>query len=228
MHFEVLVEDKSGEIALNFILEKILGANNREHSWKLHPYKGIGRIPGDLHRQPDPRTRVLLNKLPALLRGYGRYERSLGPQSSEFSVVVVVDLDRKNCTQFKRQLLDVLEACDPRPTTLFRIAIEESEAWLLGDTEAVRGAYPKAKASILRGYVQDSICGTWEVLADAVFPGGSAKLRKQGYPNTGTAKCEWAQKIAPRLDVERNRSKSFQVFRDGIKNLATMESQATP
>ena len=138
MHFEVLVEDKSGSIALDFILEKILGVNHTEHSWRLHPYKGIGHIPRNLHRQPDPGTQMLLNNLPALLRGYGC---SLGPQSS---VVVVVDLDRKNCMQFKRQLLDVLEACHPRPNTLFRIAIEESEAWLLGDAKAVTEAYPMA------------------------------------------------------------------------------------
>lgn len=45
MHFEVLVEDKSGSIALNVLLEKILGVNGHGHSWKLHPFKGIGRIP---------------------------------------------------------------------------------------------------------------------------------------------------------------------------------------
>ena len=40
VHLEVLVEDRSGSIALEIILEKILGKNHSEHSWKIHPYQG--------------------------------------------------------------------------------------------------------------------------------------------------------------------------------------------
>ena len=215
MHFEVLVEDKSGSIALNVLLKKILGVNGQGHSWKLHPFKGIGRIPKNLHTVPNPRKKLLLNHLPMLLRAYGR---SLQPESS--CVVVVVDLDTQDCVAFKQELPSVLAACKPPPTTLFRIAIEESEAWLLGDRDAVKAAYPKAKEPVLGGYMQDSICGTWEVLADAVHPGGSAQLKSAGYPIAGQAKCEWARKITPHVDVNRNRSKSFQVFRDGVRSLA--------
>lgn len=215
MHFEVLVEDKSGSIALGVLLQKILGANGHSHSWKLHPYKGIGRIPKNLQVVPDPRKRFLLNHLPMLLRGYGR---SLRPGSN--CVVVVVDLDTRDCAAFKQELLGVLAACKPPPTTLFRIAIEESEAWLLGDRDAVRAAYPRAKDAVLSGYRQDSICGTWEVLADAVHPGGAKQLKKAGYPIAGKAKCEWARNITPHMDVNGNRSESFQVFRDGVRGLA--------
>ena len=215
MHFEVLAEDRSGSIALNVVLEKILGANGRDHSWRIHPYKGVGRIPGDLRGARDPTKRLLLDQLPRLLRGYGRNQR----RETE-CVVVVVDLDDRDCTTFKHELLDVLEACDPRPRTLFRIAIEESEAWLLGDREAVVAAYPSARESILEGYVQDSICGTWEVLADAVHAGGSAQLRKAGWPSPGRAKCDWAAAIAPHMDVDRNLSTSFRAFRDGVRGLA--------
>ena len=130
------------------------------------------------------------------------------------------DLDRGDCATFKQELLTVLNACNPRPRTLFRIAIEEGEAWLLGDRRAVKAAYPDAKDAVLDGYSQDSICGTWEVLADALHPGGSAHLQRTGYPIAGKAKCEWAGRIAPRMDVNRNRSPSFRVFRDGVKGLA--------
>ena len=215
MHFEVLVEDQSGGIALDVVLEKILGKSGQSHSWRLHPYKGIGRIPANLHAVPNPRKRLLLNHLPRLLRGYGR---SLQPGRD--CVLVVVDLDTQDCIKLKQDLLGVLQACNPRPTTLFRIAIEEGEAWLLGDRDAVKAAYPNAKDPVLNGYAQDSICGTWEVLADAVHPGGSAPLKRAGYPTAGRAKCDWARNIAPRMDVSRNRSKSFQVFRDGVRRLA--------
>ena len=171
MHFEVLVEDQSGSIALEAILKNILGENNNLHSWKLIPYKGLGRIPKNLRGVTDPSKRILLDRLPKLLRGYGK---SL-PESS--SVIVVVDLDDRDCVAFKQELLNVLKACDPQPNALFRIAIEESEAWLLGDRNAVKAAYPKARDAILDGYVQDSICGTWEVLADAVHTGGSVRLK---------------------------------------------------
>ena len=40
------------------------------------------------------------------------------------------------------------------------------------------------------------------------------------YPGAGKAKCEWARRIAPHMDVDRNRSKSFQVFRDEVRRLA--------
>ena len=133
---------------------------------------------------------------------------------------MVVDLDTQNCLAFKQELLDKLAECNPRPRTLFRIAIEESEAWLLGDRKALKKAYPKARDSVLNGYKQDSICGSWEVLAEAVNRGGLAPLKRAGYPEVGEAKCEWARNIAPHMDVDQNQSKSFQVFRDGIRKLA--------
>ena len=219
MHFEILVEDASGKIALESILEKILGPDRQDCSYRILSYKGIGRIPRDLRGTTDPQKRILLDRLPRLLRGYGK---SL--QDFPAAVVVVVDLDEKDCRVFKQEMLDILNACNPPPTTLFRIAIEEGEAWLLGDREAVKAGYPRAKGQVLNAYAQDSICGTWEKLADAVHPGGSQKLKQLGWPYTGQAKCEWAEKIAPHLDVEVNLSRSFQVLRDGIRNLAGIET----
>ncbi|MFC1508577.1 DUF4276 family protein [Candidatus Omnitrophota bacterium] len=215
VHFEILVEDMSGKIALESILRKILGTNEQNHTFKIISYKGIGHIPKDLRGMTDPQKRILLDRLPKLLRGYGK---SL--QNFSAALVVVVDLDEKDCLKFKQEMLNILNVCNPKPTTLFRIAIEEGEAWLLGDRNAVKAAYPRAKDQVLNAYHQDSICGTWEKLADAVFPGGSQKLKSLGYPPIGQTKCEWAKKIAPHLDVESNQSRSFQVFRNGIRNLA--------
>ena len=213
MHLEVLVEDQSGSIALESILKKILGANEKAHSWRIHPYKGIGRLPKNLFGVTNPVNRLLLDQLPKLLQAYGK---SL-PDSS--AVVVVVDSDNRDCLTFKQELINVLNRCNPRPRTLFRIAIEESEAWLLGDRAALKTAYPNVKDAVLDSYVQDSICGTWEVLADAVHPIGSRRLKRSG-PLAGKAKCEWATNIGPHLNVNLNQSKSFQVFRDGVRNLA--------
>ncbi len=214
MNFEVLVEDRSGSILVESTLEKILGKNGVAHSWNIHRFKGIGHLPRNLNKASNPRSQLLLNNLPHLLRGYGRR-----PQGS-LAVIVVADSDNRDCIVFKLELLSVLNSCNPPPTTLFRIAIEEGEAWLLGDHAAIKLAYPNAKDAALNSYVQDSVCGTWEVLADAVHPGGSSPLKSVGYPVAGIAKCDWARKIAPHMEIDRNKSKSFQVFRDGVRKLA--------
>lgn len=137
-------------------------------------------------------------------------------------MIVVVDLDAQDEVRLRAQLEGVLEAFPPgapKPITRFCLAIEEGEAWLLGDAEAIKAAYPKAKLKPLRAYKQDSICGTWEVLADVVYPGGVKKLKPQGYPLVGKVKCEWAEKIAPRLTLEENRSPSFQALLSVIRAL---------
>lgn len=79
-----------------------------------------------------------------------------------------------------------------KPHVLFRIAIEEMEAWLLGDREAVLREFPRAKQAVLNAYVQDSVCGTWETLADAVFPGGHKELKRRGFAAVGKQECSRA------------------------------------
>lgn len=215
MHFEVLTEDSSGSVVVETILEKIFRDYRSIHTWEVRSYRGLGRIPKNVKGKTDPRKRILLDRLPDILAGYGR---SL--QHWEAAVIVVVDLDSRDCITFKQELTSLLDKCVPAPSTIFRIAIEEIEAWLLGDRRAVTTAYPLAKPRILNSYVQDGIVGTWEVLADAVHPGGARSLKEKGYPEIGRAKHKWAEEIAPHMDVYRNRSKSFQVFRDGVRRLA--------
>ncbi len=218
MHFEILVEDASGELLVGSLLPKILGKNGDPHTWRTHAYKGIGRIPRDLRGKTDPWKRILLDRLPKVLAGYGRSHQEL-----DTAVVVVVDLDDRDCIDFKRELLQIQKRCHPRPRVLFRLAIEETEAWLLGDRNAIIKAFPRAKINVLHSYRQDSICGTWETLADALFPGGSHALRAKGYPRIGEEKCRWASLIGRHLDVESNQSPSLRVFRLGLLKLSGAE-----
>jgi len=131
----------------------------------------------------------------------------------------VLDSDRKNCTKFLAELKAIADSCNPAPLTMFRLAIEEVEAWYFGDKQAVITAYPKAKTAILDEYVQDSICSTWELLADALYPGGSAAIKKEGWPLPGQVKHEWAENIGPLLDLDRNASPSFHKLKDGLRRL---------
>lgn len=210
MHIEFLVEDRSGKEALQLLLPKIISSS--EHSYRVISYRGIGELPKDLRTTQDPRKRILLHQLPRLLQGYGR-------TPGIDAVVVVVDSDRRPCAEFLSELQALLRNCHPVPRTLFRLAIEELEAWLLGDPTAVLQAYPAARRKILDGYEPDSICGTWEALADCVHVGGSVSLVREGYSAAGRAKAEWASRIAANIDPDRNASPSFQKFVSGVRRL---------
>lgn len=213
MHIEILVEDSSGKTLLEYLVPKIVGEWGQPHSWNIHHYKGIGRIPPGLTTQGDPTKRILLDQLPRLLQGYGK-------TPGIDAVVVVMDTDRRHCGDFLAELKALAANCRPSPNTLFRLAIEEVEAWYLGDQAALFAAFPKAKHRVLDAYVQDSVCGTWEILADVVHPGGSAAIKKAGWPLPGQVKHEWARQIGPLLDVDNNLSPSFRKFRDGMRRLA--------
>lgn len=215
MHFEILVEDGSGKILLKVILEKMFGLRGVNHLWDIRAFKGIGRLPRNHTEAKTVKSDLLLNNLPKLLKAYGRSLRA------GHAVVVVLDLDRENCRALKSDLTGILNDCNPAPKTLFRIAIEEMEAWILGDRKAILQAYPKAKTTVLDSYVQDSICGTWEKLADALYAGGSTKIKNHGWRLPGRLKSEWAENIGPLMDINNNRSVSFQVFRDGLRSLST-------
>lgn len=215
MHFEVLVEDQSGEKALKILMPKIIGG---QHTFCIHFYKGIGDIPPKLKSKTDVSKRILLDQLPRLLRGFGKTFANY-PADYPAAVIVVCDLDHRCLKTFRQELLGALNSCNPRPETRFCIAIEEGEAWLLGDIPAIKAAYPKAKDNILNGYQNDSICGTWELLADAVFTGGSNALKKKGGQAVGKEKSDWAKKITLYMDIEQNASPSFCYFRDKIRKL---------
>ena len=215
MHLEVLVEDASGKAALDILIPKIIGG---QHTFHVRAYKGIGRIPRNLTSSANASHRILLNQLPRLLRGYGKTFDGYAA-GYESAVIVVCDLDDKCLKAFRQELFAVLNACNPKPETRFCIAIEEGEAWLLGDLAAIKAAYPKAKGGVLNRYRNDSICGTWELLADATCPGGSSGLVSSGWRAVGREKSRWSENIAPRMDVDNNASPSFQYFRRKLREL---------
>jgi hypothetical protein len=215
VHLEILIEDLSGKKALDVLIPKLTTA---EDTFRIHSYKGIGRIPKNMRDPEDASRRILLDNLPKLLKGYGRTFSGY-PPTSPATVVLVCDLDDKTFDAFLEDLNGILSACHPAPTTRFCIAIEEGEAWFLGDNQALKAAYPNAKDQVLESYVQDSICGTWETLADAVYQGGEKALSAKGWQAVGAEKSRWAENIAPRMDIDNNNSPSFAFFRDTVRSL---------
>ena len=212
MHFEILVEDQSGKVALDILVPKIIGD---KHTFDVKSYKGVGRIPVKMNNSVNASKRILLSNLPRLLAGYGK-------SWHEYPAVVIVvcDLDGKCLKNFRSELIGLLDNCSLRPETRFCIAIEEGEAWFLGDIPAIKQAYPKAKDAVLKTYMSDSICGTWEKLADAVYKGGSQSLSNQGWHVIGAEKSAWSEKITPYMDLDNNTSPSFNYFLGKLRELA--------
>lgn len=216
MHFEILVEDQSGKQALDILVPKIIG---NDHTFVVHPYKGVGRIPKNLGANGHANKRILLDQLPRLLRGYGKTFANY-PANYPAAVILVCELDDKCLKAFRQELFVLLVACNPQPESRFCIAIEEGEAWFLGDIPAIKSAFPRAKDAVLSAYVNDSICGTWEYLADAVYNGGSTALSSKGWQVVGAEKSKWSERISPHMDVATNASPSFVYFRQKMLELA--------
>ncbi|MBF0272629.1 MAG: DUF4276 family protein [Magnetococcales bacterium] len=220
MHFEILVEGQAELTVLSILMAQIVGPYQEPHTWRIHKHRGLGKLP-DASRSPvNPKDATLLHNLPEKLRAYGR------DMSDDEMVVVLVDLDdRPDCYAFKKELVNLLSACPKPPPCLFRIAVEELEAWFLGDAAAIRSAFPGASQAALESYVQDSQCGTWEKLAEVIHPGGMAALTALGgrigkrSPVALQQKHRWAKEMAMEMDVERNVSPSFQCFRDGLRGV---------
>ena len=217
MHFEVITEDRSGGYVAEILMEKLLCGS--QHTKKVRSAAGLGHIPPkkELDKAPDPKIKMLLPKLRQWLKAYGKLFQH-APE--DYAVVILVDADKRDCRKFLQNLEDLLVGVNPRPQCLFRLAIEEIEAWFLTCPGALESAGYRVKERTLVGYRPDSVCGAWEKLADVIYPGGAKKLNALRYPRIGKVKCEWAKKITPHIDIERNPSPSFQKFCEGIRRLA--------
>jgi len=201
MHIEFLVEEPSAEVALQNIIPKIL---KPDVSFFIHPHQG----------KPD-----LLEKLPDRLRGY----KSWLPK--DWRIVVLVDADDEDCREIKGKLeetaRDIRLITKSRATpgsqfqVLNRLAIEELEAWFIGDVEALHAAYPRVSLNLGNKtkyrYPDEILGGTWEAL--------ERELQKVGYYSGGYSKISGARDISVNMVPERNRSKSFQLFSQGLLEL---------
>ena len=193
MHLEVLVEEPSCEAALESLLPKIAPAC----TFRIHPHAG----------KSD-----LLARLPVKLRGYSHILRA----QPDARVVVLLDEDRQDCKKLKKQIIDLARSAGIQRTLLARVAVEELEAWFIGDIPALTAAYPRVPANLAgRRLLRDPDAvrgGTWEALQRVLQAAGY-------YRGGGLPKIEAAREIAANMNVENNQSRSFRVFRDGVRRL---------
>ena len=209
MHFQFLIEDMSGGILVGEVMKKLL-QERADVTYDCKTFHGIGGFKKKCSVK-EVKTQKLLNDLPIFLRAF---DSSLNVDGYHAALIIVLDNDRNDPNQFRQQLESLANSLMISIDHVFCIAVEEMEAWLLGDRAAVLKAYPSAKVNILNGYVQDSICGTWEQLAAAIYPGGWDKFCKncRSYQDIGAQKCEWALNIGTYMDIHRNNSPSFTNF----------------
>lgn len=201
MRIEFVVEEQSAEEALKHLLPRLVGERAR---WRVINL-------GSKYK--------LLKVLPQRLTAY----RQRIHQGEDLRVVVLVDRDNDDCEALKRQLenaaYDAGLATKSTPDAsgrflvLNRIVIEELESWFIGDPAALRKAFtslPKIDAS--KGIFRNpDNGGSWEAL--------HRFLKKHGIYKSSYPKIDAARRIAPRLDIHANRSRSFRVFVQGLEFL---------
>lgn len=178
------------------ILMKKIVLSNPNITYDCKSFKGIGGFTKK-NTLKETKSGKLLNDLATYLRGFNK---SL--QHIRAAIIVVLDNDDRDIDAFRSELESVAV-----------------EAWLLGDEKALLAAYPLARMQVLKAYAQDSICGTWEVLADAVYPGGIIRFKRDcpTYIEVGKYKSERAQKIGKHMDLSFNKSPSFNYFMTEIE-----------
>jgi Domain of unknown function (DUF4276) len=191
---DILLEEQSAEAALKFVIRD---AENIKIKFITHQGKGD-----------------LLKKLPAKLSGY---KKLLG---HDYRLMVLLDRDKDDCVQLKNKVEAMFRSAGILSKTantsnkthlcVSRIIVEELESWLLGDTVALKRAFPNLE--IPRKFEQkqpDAVGNPSEVL--------QSLLKKSGYKPTG--KIDLARRIGMHWDPNTNRSLSFKQFILGLESL---------
>ena len=198
MHIKFFLEEPSAEEALKHLLPKIL---LKDVSYEFHTFQGRDEM---------------LKELPKRLKG----EQWI---PNDWRIIVLIDEDREDCHQLKERLetaaheAGFVTKSSASPNADFqvvnRLAVEELEAWFFGDVEALRQAYPRVSINLqyqARYRNPDAIPGgTYEALEDL--------LMQKNYYKGRISKPTVAQNIARHMEPDRNRSRSFQVFVEGLK-----------
>ncbi len=144
----------------------------------------------------------LQKSIPKKVKAFSNWHEPIG-------VVILQDQDGADCKILKNKLVDLITSNGSLPF-LIRIVCRELESWYLGDFQAVERAYPNFKSS---NYVNKS------KFREPDKCNASDELKKilPEFQKVTTAK-----KIAPYLNINTNKSDSFQQFLVGIQRFSSM------
>ena len=175
---------------------------------RVHPHQGKGALPREWSLPPDPKARGLLDQLPAKLRGLAQ-----ALESDVDGVLVLLDADDDDVERLALDIAAVARQCAPHLRLRVAVAVEETEAFYLGDLRALQRAYPNADLEKARAYVPDSICGTWELFGNIVGDGGGNKVA-------------WAEAMGRQVTVNAGESRSPS-FRHMLRDIEALQPEPT-
>ncbi len=114
-------------------------------------------------------------------------------------LIVLQDQDSSDCSTLKNKLMQIIQSNGEIPY-LIRIVCRELESWYIGDMEAIKKAYPKFKSE---KYINQAKFRNPDILnaADEL-----SKLLPEFQKVTS------ASKIAQHINIETNKSDSFNQF----------------
>lgn len=148
MHFQFLIEDQSSAVLMEILMKKIM-LSNPNITYDCKSFKGIGGFTKK-NTLKETKSGKLLNDLATYLRGFNK---SL--QHIRAAIIVVLDNDDRDIDAFSSELESVAVYNKITIDHVFCIAVEEVEAWLLGDEKALLAAsiailrYFKEKGSLV-------------------------------------------------------------------------------
>jgi hypothetical protein len=201
----VLVEGASERALLECWAPRLLGNG----IVRVHSHQGKGELPRDPTAAPDKRRRGLLDQLPAKLRGFAN-----ALHSNIHHVVVLVDADKDEPKELAARISKIATQIAPGLSVTIRLAVEETEAFYLGDLKGMKLAFPDADMDQARAYIPDSIIDTWELFGTIVQDGGGNKVA-------------WAEAMGPVLTTTASRSRSPS-FQDLVRALFGLTEKETP
>lgn len=126
--------------------------------------------------------------------------------------VVLRDQDSADCERVKGLLVEMCRDAG-RPDTLVRVACRELESWFLGDLAAVE------EALRVRNLAKQQGRAKFRDPDRLGSPSQELKHLVKTYQ-----KMSGARAIGPRLDLDANRSHSFNVFLRGIRRLGAADA----
>jgi hypothetical protein len=128
--------------------------------------------------------------------------------------IIVHDQDSHDCKQLKSELFKICQVAG-KPDAMIRIICHELESWFLGDLIAVEKGY-NLESKILSKKQTNKKFRNPDQLNSAKQE--LRNLVNEYYPSTHS------KKIAPYLSLKENKSRSFQVFINGIMQICGVSS----
>ena len=126
LYIQFMIEDQSSAVLIDLLMEK-LTQTYPDFTWDTKAFRGIGGFTPK-NTVKETKTGKLLNDLATYLSAFDKRLKGFAA-----AVFVVVDNDTRETERFRFELEQVASRKGITIDHVFCIAVEEVEAWLLGD-----------------------------------------------------------------------------------------------